>query len=176
MRRQREELDDTIDRVAAGITYVPADPALAARIAERIGSTPDGFTWHVFVAGAVGVATVAIGVALLMNTRQDSIETPLATMTTPAERAPALAKAPPAVTVTASGVGVDPVKPQHAAPRRVTEVAGVAPQIPALALPPLLDVAALPTDTLTIAAVELAPLDVPDLAIAELDGRSEPKE
>jgi hypothetical protein len=180
MTRHREELDDTIDRVAAAITFVPADPALARRIAARIDHTSDVLAWRGLLAGAVDVAAVAIVVALVTSARQASIETPLVT-TAPAERAPVLANAAPAVTPTVAPTEshAEVVRPQQAVrpePRRIAEAAVDAPQIPALPLPALLDMTDLPTDALTIAPVDLTPLDLANLTVAELDDRNEPKE
>jgi len=176
MTRHREELDDTIDRVAAAITYVPADPTLAGRIAERIGHGSDVFAWRGLLAGAVGVAAVAIVVALITNARQQSIEAPLVT-TAPAERAPVVAKAPTLVAPTESGVdAAQPPQRVRATPSPDAAIARVTPQIPALSSPAPLDVADLATDALTIAPVELAPLDLASLAVDELADRDDPKE
>jgi hypothetical protein len=178
MTGQREEIDDTIDRVAAAITFVPADPAFAARIAERLGSEPAlaGLAWPRL---AAGIAVVALVVAAIAVSREK-----------PAER---LVGTVPPATVDASPPGVEPaqadppVAPSNVntrarpalrgapASRAADDVSGV-PQIAALNLPEPLDVADLPTDSLTIAPVELAPLELASLAVAELDTRDDFKE
>jgi hypothetical protein len=175
MMRRREELDETIDRVAAAITFVPADPALAGRVADRIRSAQNAFEWRLLLAGAAGVAAVVIGIAVMTNDRRQPIEPPLVMKPSPSELAPVAEARPPAP----PEPRVDPAplgRTTPSAPTRLAEAAPSVPQIAALDAPALLDVPDLPTSALTIAPAEIAPLDLASLAIADLGDHNDPKE
>jgi hypothetical protein len=175
MTRHRESIDETIDRVAAALTMVPADSALAARIAERIdthGST--AFAWPRLALGAAAIAVVAIVAAAVFSDQGDVApreDVRVTEMAPPAEepRTTAPTVAAPVGQVTQAARARRPRSVEHAPLPAI-------PQIDALPSPALLAVDTLPTNTLTIAPVDLEPLNLANLAVSEIDARDEPKE
>ena len=180
MTRHHESLDETIDRVAAHLTMVPADPALAARIADRL-ETKKTLGWPRFILAGAVVAGIAILAVAVSNTMRDVPAADVARVTSsaPAPRveppqlgAPATAATPESTTVIAQGRVVR----QRRAPLPTHDPLPELRQIDALSTPVLLAVDTLPTDTLTIEPVDLAPLGMADLSVAEIDGHDSPKE
>lgn len=175
MTRHREEIDDIIDRVAAAITFVPADPAFAARIIDRLDDgKAAGVAWPRW---AAATALLAIVIAGAIAISRDDAPQEVLVSAPPVERPASRVvpqPAPPAVT--ARGDADAPRQARRVPlPPRSSEVIGV-PQIAALPSPEALDLSNLSTDLLTIAPVDVAPLDLANLAVAELVGRDDFKE
>jgi hypothetical protein len=179
-RSRGETHDETIDRVAARLTMVPADPALAARIAAGL-DTHERFVWPRVATVGAAVAVVAVFAVVLFN---DAGESPgEMTGVAPGPTTPVAAPAVAAPRVEVPSTVASAVS-STAAPRgRRARSAATDPaplpeiyQIEALASPAGLAVGDLPTNTLTIEPVALAPLDLANLAIAELGERNDPKE
>ena len=175
MTRHRESIDETIDRVAAALTVVPADSALAARIAERIdthGSTAAARPRLALGAAAITVAAIIAAAVFSDHGEVAPREDVRVTETAPAAREPRTT----APTV-AAPVGQATQTARAQTPRSVERaLLPEIPQIDALPSPAVLAVDTLPTNTLTIAPVDLEPLNLADLAVGEIDARDEPKE
>jgi hypothetical protein len=167
-RHHQESLDETIDRVAAHLTMVPADPALAVRIADRL-ETKAVVAWPRFALAGAVVAAVAILAVIVSNVRRE--EAPPA-----GEATPSVTRTTLAVADTASAAAGEPFVRRRRAPAPTHEPLPEMPQIDALASPVLLAIDTLPTDMLTIDPADLAPLGMADLSVAEIDGRDSPKE
>jgi hypothetical protein len=175
MTHHNESVDETIDRVAAQLTMVPADAALAARVAGQRGvETANPFRWQRLAFGAAAVTAVAI-VALLVpreprnHTPADIARAPSAVVRTEAPRAAVAAEAAPAAVTPLLSVNR---RRRSASPPPLPEM----PQIEALSSPVLLTVETLTKDTLTVTPVDLAPLDLSGLTVAPIDERDQPKE
>jgi hypothetical protein len=172
---QEESLDETIDRVAAHLTMVPADPALASRIADRLETKALG--WPRFALAAAAVIGMAILAVVVSNTVRHvpAVDVARATSSAPAPRVePQFAV--PATAESTTVIASQRVVRQRRAPLPTHDPLPELPQIDALSTPVLLAVDTLPTDTLTIEPVDLAPLGMADLSVAEIDGRDSPKE
>jgi hypothetical protein len=170
---RHEDLDDVIDRVASAMTIVPSDPALPARIAARLDQSPRGFAWWPRLAfGAIALAAVAL-LAVNTDVRSGrSLDRPIAA-------APAVEAAvtTPAIESTFAARAGAPVIAR--APRRARVIgvpAAQLAQIDALSTPAMLDIDDLTTTPLTMTSVDLAPLDLANLALGGSNGRDEPEE
>jgi hypothetical protein len=172
MTRHQESIDETIDRVAAALTMVPPDSALAARIAERIDTHGSiAFAWPRLALGAAAIAVVAIVAAAVFSDQGEVAprEDVRVTETAPPAEEPrttAPTVAPPLGQVTRTARAQRPRSVERAP---LPEI----PQIDALPSPALLAVDTLPTNTLTIAPVDLEPLNLANLAVSEIDARDE---
>lgn len=175
-RSRGESLDETIDRVAAHLTMVPADPALAARIADRL-ETKKALGWPRFALAGAAVIGMAILAVVVSNTVRDvpAVDVARATSSAPAPRVEPQFAAP-ATAESTTVIAAQRVVRQRRAPLPTHDPLPELPQIDALSTPVLLAVDTLPTDTLTIEPVDLAPLGMADLSVAEIDGRDSPKE
>ncbi len=179
MTPQGEHLDETIDRVAAALTMVPADPALAERIAQRLQteSAAPALAWGQLAFGAVALtAAVLIAIALdrdpeitsLAPIRVAQQPAPLVTPVEPKARAPQ-----PRI---ASQIAATPRQARRIAGTHQAFIAnGDAPKLDTLSAPKLLEVDSLTNDPLTISPVDVAPLDLATLTISDV-GRDTPKE
>lgn len=180
-----EHLDDTIDRVAAGLTFVSHDAGFARRIADRLDDRPTG--WWFPSRAAIAVAAAAI-VMVLARTAIDRL-TPTATAPPPHVTSTEPARVPTAAAPPAIEPGTTkPAAPLQAsaAPARAAERPRfitherVVPQIAALAPPAPLGVdvsSPMPYPVpLTISPVELAPLGLADLELTESGVPENPKE
>ena len=174
----RETIDETIDRVAAQLTMVPADPALAGRIAEQL-DTDAPFAWMRWLLATGAVAAVAVLAVVVFNSSRAPQPADIARATAPVpgptgetpHAEAARASASPQIAMTAPTRGVTRRRSAEAHPP-LPEL----PQIDALESPVLLAVDNIPTKTLTIEPVDLAPLDLANLAVRELGERDDPKE
>jgi hypothetical protein len=179
MTHHQESLDETIDRVAAHLTMVPADPALAARIADRL-ETRKMLGWPRVAVAGVAVAAIALLAVVVSNiTREEpAVEVARATSPAPAPRIAAPQAAAPAGAAVESTTAIAPngVARRRPAPQPADDPLPELPQIDALNSPALLALDTLPTDILTIEPVDLAPLGMADLTVTEIDGRDSPKE
>jgi hypothetical protein len=176
MTRRHEELDEVIDRVAASMTFAPADSTFVARVTDGLrGDTRGAFPWLRVAAVA---AAVAIVVAAITVSRDEPDERVVRTAPSRSERMTPAVEAPQVTQATDSHDSAPPSPRQvQRAPRaRVQSEAGDVPQIAALPSPDLLAVEELRTHLLTIVPVDLAPLDLGNLAVAEIDVRDDPKE
>jgi hypothetical protein len=171
-----ERLDETIDRVARDLTAAPADPALVTRITARVeGARSQRFEWWRIALPAMGVAAVAL-FAFVMLPRDLPRDT-TSPAPPPVATAPVL---PPSHAATPVAPVVEPV-PQRASGRRPRRepLPAFEPQIPqieALSSPALLAVDGLTENHLTIAPVDVASLDLANLAFTDADRRDDPKE
>jgi hypothetical protein len=186
MRDERsEQLDDTIDRVAAGMTFVAHDSTFASRVADRIdeGASSWWMPSRALVAAAAAVIVIVLARAAVDRFTPPA-PAPVQVAVTPA--APPIAAAPAqpgrdldvksAVPLQARTVLPPPAEQR---PRLITHER-VVPQIPALEGPGLLSVdRSNPSSNLiplTITPVELAPLDLANLALTESGVPENPKE
>ena len=175
MTPQREDMDDAIDRIAAATTFVPADPALAREIALGIrAGTRSVVVWPQLAAATVVAALI---VAVFAIPREKPVQrtiapTPRVEQTVPVVEATPAATAAPAVVQRPVSMPRDVRKARNDS----AEVSSGIPQIEALHLPPPLAVRELPFDSLTIAPVDLAPIELRDLPLAVIDNRDSPKE
>lgn len=179
MTHHHESLDETIDRVAADLTMVSADPALAARIADRL-ETRKTLGWQRLALAGVAVAAIAVLAVVVSNITRDVPAVDVARATSPAAPRVEPSSAAAATTVGAaeSTTAVAPERAvrQRRAPAPTQDPLPELPQIDALSSPELIAIDTLPTDTLAIEPVDLAPLGMANLAVAEIDGRDSPKE
>lgn len=177
MTRHHEELDEVIDRIAAAVTFVPADPALAARVAEgaRV-KTATVFRWPGPAAAVAAIVLVVIASSLWrQKSAEQMAEQVIATTPIGVEAFPVIEPAPTAAANPSRVRASTPVRGVLRSAEGDRPEPGV-PQIEALSSPAPLSVRELPTDSLTIAPVDLAPLDLASLALAEIDSRDDPKE
>jgi hypothetical protein len=152
-----ETLDERIDRVAAALTAVPADPGFGDRLAPRLaGQGREGGNRWLFTAAA---ATAVVVLALVVNDRRDQGGT-----------AP---QAPQGASAIASGPTFAPA-PVDAAPA-VADVERP-PVIAALAAPDGIGVDTLQLEALHITPVDVEQIDIASLEVREIDGFEEPKE
>jgi hypothetical protein len=177
MTRHQESIDETIDRVAARLTMVAADPALAGRIAEQL-DREQSFAWSRLVMASAAVAALVVAIVLFKNTREVAIPdiartvapAPSSERPAPRDQAPRASDPPALARATLTTQRVRPAA--EAAPDPLPEM----PEIELLRSPVTLAVDTLSTDTLTVAPVDLAPLDVANLAVSEIGERESPKE
>jgi len=178
MTPQREALDDTIDRVAAELTAVAADPTLAGRITARLESPPRStFGWRLAI-GAVATGAAVMVAAFVLNTPPSP-----ATNDEPVAQALSLPAPSPetGVSVTATRTPDSPMRDRGRLAPVVRRASARDPlpefrQIDALSSPAMLAVEDLSTDSLTVAPVDITPLYVADLIVGDVSGRQEPKE
>ena len=169
----RETLDETIDRVAAAMTAMPADPGFGERLAPRFASSaPWAARSLLFAAAAAAMVLLAVTMTNRREPAAVHIAAAPATGSPPAPTADALEPrdiladaAPVSPAPTGAAEGVEP----HAH-------ADAAPGIAALTPPDSLHVENLAVHQLTIEAVEVERLEVPTLEIAALGVVDEEKE
>ena len=169
--RQLESLDETIDRVAARLTMVPADPALAGRIAAQLETRP------AIMCPRFALATAAVAAAVVLTIVMS--QTPGDVPSDAAARVDAPTPSRPLPAIGSSARVTHEIRPRPAAARQVRQSEDALPafpQIDALTAPALLGVDSIPTDTLAIESVPLAPLDLPDLAVSALGDGEDRKE
>lgn len=172
-----ESLDETIDRVAAHLTMVPADPGLASRIAARLDRHAP-FAWTRLAVASAAVAAVVAAFVFLNNARQvPATDVAHRVTAAPAADGAVVGQEVAAVSTSlpeaiAAAGGTHDRNALAAAEEPLPEM----PQLEALASPVTIDVALLATDTLTIDAVDLAPLELSDLAMHDIDESDSPKE
>ena len=170
-----ETLDETIDRVAAALTAVPADSGFSARLAPRLEGRARGSTsWLVAAAAAA-----AIVLAMLLVKPEPSTVRPVQQANAPQRTV---------VETASTGAARETTSPETAAPVTATPVLAKASQdeehapierAPAIAaLGPLetLAVDDLTLHELTIAPVDVMHLDIETLAVPEIGTIDDPKE
>lgn len=173
----RETLDETIDRVAATLTAVPADPGFTERLASRLTGRSHAWPNSWLLAGAAAAAALVIAV-LASSGRNAGMHTPQDTIAASAPAAPALvehlaapvAEAPPIEQTSA---------PVDRAPAVVESEDGDLarpPAIAALAAPDGIGVATLQLEALYVTPVDIGQIDIASLEVREIDGFEEPKE
>jgi hypothetical protein len=182
MTRHREAIDDTIDRVAAGLTLVAADPELPRRITARVERQPRvPFAWRLAI-GAAATAAAAMLAAFVINPPSSPsidrarIADALSVSVQSRDIAPTAVVAP--VPIVPTGDRVTRVAPVRSVPRGASAIEPLPEfrQIDALPSPALLAVDDLNTGLLTLAPVDVAPLDLVNLVVGEVSARDEPKE
>jgi hypothetical protein len=175
-----ETLDETIDRVAGEMSAVTGDPALTARVRERMGSRRHGWLILALAASVAGVVVIAMA----LWPRAERIGTPgaghrevaagiVAPVAPPREpvwhndpapsvvgRAATRLRGRASAPSEGGGTSVPPrVASAAAFEDAEAEITGPAPlAIAALAIPPLPG-----PDAVAIAPLDLAPLGVPEL-------------
>ena len=172
MTRHREELDDLVDRVASAMTFAPPDPARARQLLDRLGHTQRlQFAPRPLVFAA---AALTVLIAVLTFTARDPEERLVSPLKATADPA-----APPAA---ASSTLTVPDPPPDAEPSRVVrrarataraEALAPMPQIAALEVPSRLELAELPSESLSIAPVDVVPLELTMLDVTGVAGRDE---
>jgi hypothetical protein len=172
----RETLDETIDRVAATLTAVPADPGFGDRLAARLEPAPRGWrtTWLV-----VSAAAAVVLLALIVGARREG-PSPLpqvaAVHDVPAQ------KPPPELSHAAASVADSGTAGAFAETQRLPQLDAVeAPAAPpsaiaALPAPHTIAVETLALQALDVAPVDIGQIDVASLEIREIDVNEEPKE
>lgn len=178
-----ETLDESIDRVAASLTAVPADPAFSTRLGARLAQPSSQRASLLFVVSAVAVALVAAVVTGVFSRPEPTVES--GSVVPRDVRRPENA----AVVVERDAFGRDnpiesgqeggmPMQPPTASSRRPESATTerVTPMIAALPTLELLSVDTLMLETLAIAPVEVDLLDVATLEVPEIEGSSDPKE
>ena len=164
---QHETLDDTIDRLAAAMTAVPADDRFVTRLASRLDESSDGGgSWRLAIGLGV-TAAAAIALAMSMTVDREPIQQP------------SLLVAETRFSLTPRAGVVTPVTPHVASVTAVSAGSAVTdlppvPAIPALSSLPQLAVGDLELQSLNVAPVELDLLEVANLAVVEIDGAINP--
>jgi hypothetical protein len=179
MKPRREDLDERIDRVAAELTYVPADGALADRIVAQLAKpAPSRLEWRTMWAPAV--VAVAVIAAALLWLRPAAPPQPIVASAPSVAPLPAVVQ--PAQTAVArvdgasDGRALIPAAQRRWVPaaRLITHQREVA-QLDPLPAPESLIITDLSSELLTIAPVAIEPLDLANLVV-DGEGRDQPKE
>jgi hypothetical protein len=174
-----ETLDERIDRVAAALTAVPADPGFGDRLAPRLaGQGREGGNRWLFTAAA---ATAVVVLALVVNDRRDqggtapqapqgasAIASGPTFAPAPVDAAPAVAAEEPLVEQAVSAAAP--------APEFIGSDVERPPAIAALAAPDGIGVDTLQLEALHITPVDVEQIDIASLEVREIDGFEEPKE
>ena len=158
---QPETLDETIDRVAAALTAVPADPGFSARVAPRLDAPArGGSAWMVAAAAA---AAIVLAVILARPERQAQM--PVQQTAATAATAPQAAAVPPVATASPATPVASVAPLRVAAPLEEVHE----PAAPASAIAALAPVETMNVDDLTLHDLHIAPVAVAHLDIEELD-------
>lgn len=174
----RETLDETVDRVAAALTIVPADPSFSERLRPKLDGQ-SRLTWMA-VATSAAVAAIAIGTTLGVREQASmpvnrpiaaAVQTPAAWIAAPSVPSPRVGTA---VHITraeraggAIGVAAGVAHAQHGSDESTAA-------IPALAGPDELAVDHLILAPLVIEPVALESLEMDTIAVSGIGG--DPKE
>ena len=173
--RVLETLDEAIDRVAASMTAVPANPLLADRIVRELNDRR-GSIWTLIPAAAAITALVA---AVAWSVFDRSSAVPSTASTTAEVAAPAIAPTPSVVSVdqqTANNVAPPRIRVRRAPQAVFLDEESPVRQIDALSEVSSIAIDELPNDLLTIAPVQVAPLDLASLEVNEMKGDDPPRE
>ena len=167
-----ETLDEMIDRVAAAITAVPADPGFSARLAPRLAAPARSApAWMI---AAAAMTAIVLGVLLATPERSTPRLVEQAVIT---PEPPPLARSVPAASTTAAAaVGNDAPARTAAAPEPVLAPGAPAPAIAALGPVDTLHIEHLRLHELHIAPVDVAHLEIETLDVPEIGTTDEPKE
>jgi len=170
----RETLDETVDRVAAALTVVPADPSFSQRLRPRLG----GSAHLVWMAVAASTAVVAIAIATTLRVREPALvplHRPIAAVAgTPPPIAPADVASPGVAPTGQVAVAARPrvaVRVAHAEHSSDESTAAM----PALTAPDELAVDRLILPPLVIEPVALDSIGMDTIAVADIGGAA-PKE
>jgi hypothetical protein len=167
-----ETLDEAIDRVAAAMTAVPADPGFGARLVPRLDAPARGVsTWMVAAAAA---AAIILSVWLVRPERSAVRPPQQASANQPA--APAVGPAPGVRAAEAPTATARPPMLATAAPAEPVAPIERTPVIAALGPVETLTVDDLTLHELMIAPVDVAHLDIETLDVPEIGTTDEPKE
>jgi hypothetical protein len=170
-----ERLDETIDRVAAGLTAVPADPGFSARLRDRLPQQTHHRTrWILAAATAAAVVVAAVIVVRFSSARPEEVVSDL--VSTSSALRDGLAELRQGGLVSSVGTGLlSERRDWSVSPMILTDSEGEAPAV---------EPGALTVSPLVVAAVSMppvvaiAPLEVPNLEIAEIGaglGSKEPQ-
>lgn len=176
MKAPRESVDEAIDRVAASLTHVPREFAIAARVMPRLGGRTASRGTRVF-AGVAAVAVASLATAIWLASPAQPNEPRLDARPLGVEPTPALAGTGMAASVLAQPT---PSSRMRSVLGR-NEAEGIAAAEPARALPALGTPARLGVDDIAVvplggpASVEIAPLDLPSLEWADTARESSQK-
>jgi hypothetical protein len=176
MNPRRETLDEAIDRIAASLTAVPADPAFAGRLRAQWAERQQPGTWRV-AAACAAVALLAMAIALPW---------------VPGPPAPRLSSATPRpagriASPESTKVAVDPPETPRltaakpSSPIVIAEASADArPSIEivaALAHPESLTLSDIAPEDISLAAVRLEPLlEIASLDVPQIGASAEPEE
>ena len=177
-----ETLDERIDRVAAALTAVPADPGFGERLAPRLAG--QGREWGNRWLFAAAAATAVVVLALVVSDRRDQSGTApqSASQSGPqSEIASSPILAPGPVTAAPAVAAEEPMVEQVAsaaapAPEFIGSDVERPPAIAALATPDGIGVDTLQLEALHVTPVDVGQIDIASLEVREIDGFEEPKE
>lgn len=171
----RETMDEAIDRVAAAMTAVPADPGFAARVDARLATRASvAWRWVALPGAAAAVVVAAIAFVLPGNDEAARSRPQPARAALPSAAMPVRVIPPPvAALMRPAAVRRDGVRPQRDLAAEEDEV--FVTRIAALPAPDPLSVDALSLESLSIAPVDVANLDLPVIGVGDIPG-GEPKE
>jgi hypothetical protein len=169
-----ETLDETIDRVAASLTAVPADRGFTERLVARLDGHGRGSSNRWLFAAAAAAAVVVLTVVVSIRREQDAKPLP-GVVAAPPVMAPGQRNAPPLVGAEEPIVErtVPAVVP---APAFIDSEVEPPPAIAALAAPEGIDVDTLQLDALHVSPVDVGEIDVASIEIREIGALDEPKE
>lgn len=174
-----ETLDETIDRVAAAITAVPADPGFSSRLAPRLDAPParGTLTWMV---AAVAAAAIVLAVFLVRPERSAVRPPQQASANLPASAnqlaARTLDPSPSVRAVEAQAAIARAPLLARAAPEEIVAPIERTPAIAALDPVETLNVDDLTLHELHIAPVDVAHLDIATIDVPEIGTTDDPKE
>jgi hypothetical protein len=181
MTGQRERLDETIDRVAAELTMVPADLKLAERICQQLkcDDARHPFAWRRAVAGVCVVSAALLLTFVLTDRRPTNVDSRSHAVTSPILSATRVQFVPFSNSVRDRRVARHPAESETEGYETQSRVPSLAP--PAMPKFDVLTSPALAVDTLisnplTIAPVTVVPLDVATLTVGDVGERESPKE
>lgn len=177
----RETIDESIDRVAAAMTAVPADPGFAARVDARLATPHASVAWPwiwQWIAAPAAAAAVLAAAIVFGPAGRDEDEAALrpqgAQALLPATAGPVQAVPLQASAHMQSTGGAS----ARARPGEHVEDEADDPfatRIAALSAPAALSIDALSLESLSIAPVDVADLDLPEIEVGDMPG-GEPKE
>ena len=161
----RERLDETIDRVAAMLTAVPADPGFTERLAPRLVDRGHGSRTGWLMTAAAAAAAIVIAI-VFSNGRDERASAPQEAMVTGSPTAPALVERGTAATAQVPTVE-PPSAPRDQAVARSEDLEE--PRPPSIAALPAPD--GIGVDTLHLEALAVMPVDVGEIDLASLEVR-----
>ena len=169
-----ETLDERIDRVAASLTAVPADPGFGERLAPRLAGLDREWSHRWLFTAAAAAAVVVLALVVSDRGDQRGLAPQSAVLTSPTiapgqvNAAPAIAAEQPVVEQAVSAVAP--------APEYIDSEVERPPAIAALAAPDGIGVDTLQLEALHVTPVDIGQIEVASLEIREIGALEEPKE